>query len=105
MMLGGSHMSADGMEQCFDSIESVQDFMRVVAETALDANKDLDRDHRAAVRDGEERRARAIELAQYKLKMLNCYVYKSRMALNDLRSLRRLILNERQPLERAMAAG
>jgi hypothetical protein len=98
-------MTADGMEQCFDSIESVQDFMRVLAETVLEATKDLDRDHRAAVKDGEERRAQAIDLALYKLKMLNCYVHKSRRTLNDLRSLRRLILNERQPLEHAMAAG
>jgi hypothetical protein len=98
-------MSADEMELCFDSIESVQDFMRILAETILDAKKDLDRDHQAAIKDGEERRATAIELALYKLKILGCHVHKSRLALNDLRTLRRLILSERQPVEGAMAAG
>ena len=33
----GSKMTADGMEQCFDSIERVQDFMRVLAETVLES--------------------------------------------------------------------
>ena len=98
-------MSADEMEQCFDSIESVQDFMRILAETILEAKKDLDRDHQAAIKDGEERRATAIELALYQLKMLGVHVHKSRRTLNDLRTIRRLILNERQPVEQAVAAG
>jgi len=98
-------MYSDEIELPFDSIESAQDFMNVLADTILDAMKDLSHEHHTAVRDGLERRARAIELAQYKAKMLSCYVHKSRIALNDLRMLRRLILNERLTLEKAMAAG
>ena len=52
---------------------------------------------------GEERRAQAIDLAIFKLKMLGCYVYKSRRTLNDLRILRRLILNERLSVESVIA--
>jgi len=97
-------MPATEIEQCFDSIESVQDFMTILADTILDSMKDLNRDRELAVQDGEDRRARAIELAQYKLKMLGCYVHKSRQALNDLRTIRRLIFSERQAPEKAMAA-
>jgi hypothetical protein len=97
-------MYDEDIERPFDSIESAQDFMSVLGETVLDAMKDLSRDRERAVRDGDERRARAIEIAQFKLKMLGCYVHKSRRALNDLRTIRRLILNERKPAARAMAA-
>lgn len=98
-------MYADEIEQPFDSIESAQDFMGILGETILDAMKDLRREHARALDDGEERRMRAIEIAQFKLKMLGCYVLKSRIALNDLRTIRRLILSERQPAVRAMAAS
>jgi len=53
-------MYADEIEQPFDSIESAHDFMNVLAETILDAMKDLNRDQELAVRDGQQRRADAI---------------------------------------------
>jgi len=98
-------MNAYDIEQPFDSIESAQDYMRILAETILESTKDLARDHQIAVRDGDPRRAEAIDLALFKLKTLNCYVHKSRRALNDLRTLRRLILNERKGLEPMMTAA
>jgi len=97
-------MAADQIEQPFDSIESAYDFMNILAETILDATKDLHRDHVIAVRDGQARRAQAIELALFKAKTLSCHVHKSRRALNDLRTIRRLILNERTPPEKVIAA-
>jgi hypothetical protein len=96
-------MPSDSIEQPFDSIESAQAYMNILAETVLDVVKELHRDHEIALRDGQERRAKAIELATFKLKMLGCYVHKSRRALNDLRTLRRLILNERMTVEQALA--
>ena len=79
----------------FDSIESAQDFMALLAETILDTVVDLDRDRKIAVADVDKRRVDAIDLARYKLKMLTCHVHKSRRILNDLRSIRRLLLRER----------
>jgi len=79
--------------------------MKVLADTILDSMKDLSADQQAAVQDGEPRRAQAIELAVFKLKTLNTHIHKSRIILNDLRTVRRLILNERQPKERAMAGA
>jgi hypothetical protein len=96
-------MSSDEIEQPFDSIESAQDFMNVLAETILDAMKDLNHQQHQALGDGYQRRAQAIELAQFKLKMLICYVQKSRRTLNDLRMIRRLILNERLTAENLIA--
>jgi len=97
-------MAVDNIEQPFDSIESAQDFMNVLAETILDAFKDLHRDYVTAVRDGQTRRAQAIELALFKAKSLSCHVYKCRRTLNDLRTIRRLILNERMPPEKVIAS-
>jgi hypothetical protein len=77
--------------------------MDVLAETILVVMKELHRDYQIAVQDGQERRARAIELALFKAKMLNCYVTKSRRNLNDLRTIRRLILNERMSPEAVVA--
>ena len=96
-------MSLDSIEQPFDSIESAYDFMNVLADTILTTMKDLHTDHQIAVQDGLERRARAIELALFKVKTLNCYVTKSRRTQNDLRTIRRLILNERLSPEVALA--
>jgi len=98
-------MSADETGRCFDSIESAQEFMKVLAYTTLDSMKDLNADQLAAVQDGEPRRAQAIALAIFKMKTLNCHIHKSRIILNDLRTVRRLILNERQPKGRAIAAS
>ena len=96
-------MSTDTIDGPFDSIESAQDFMNVLAETILDAMKDLHYQRQMAVNEGQERRARALELAMYKAKMLGCYVHKSRRTLNDLRMLRRLVQNERLTVEHLIA--
>jgi hypothetical protein len=96
-------MSVEEIEGPFDSIEGAQEYMNILASTALDVMNDLKRDREQALRDGEQRRAQAIDLAMYKLKMLGCYVYKSRRTLNDLRILRRLILNERLSVDHVIA--
>jgi len=92
-------MPFDPIEQPFDSIESAYEFMDVLAETILANVNDLHHHHKTALEEGEIRRARAIELALSKTKILSCYVHKSRRTLNDLRTIRRLILNERMTAE------
>lgn len=96
-------MIANELDLPFGSIESAHAFMDVLAETILEVMKELSFEHQQALREGATRRAQAIELAQYKLKMLTCHVHKSRRTLNDLRMLRRLILNERMTMEHIMA--
>jgi hypothetical protein len=96
-------MHTAAKEQPFDSIESAHEFMNVLAQTILEAMKELHHEQQSALRDGQERRARAVELAQFKLKMLNCHVHKSRRMLNDLRMIRRLLSDERMTVERVLA--
>lgn len=96
-------MSNDIIDRPFDSIESAQCFMDVLADTIMEAMKDLSRDQQTAIRESQSRRVRAIELAMFKLKTLNCHVHKSRRVLNDLRMIRRLILNERMTVEEVLA--
>jgi|SRR5579872_2683726 len=88
-------MSTLDMDEPFDTIESAQEFMNVLAATVLDVMKELNSARTEALNDSDMRRVRALELSIYNLKMLGCYVHKSRRALNDLRILRRLIMNER----------
>ena len=92
-------MPLEEIEQPFDSIESAYEFMNILAETILANMSDLRQHHKLAVDEGQTRRAKAIELALYKTKNLSCYVHKSRRTLNDLRTIRRLILNERMTAE------
>jgi hypothetical protein len=96
-------MFAEAIEQPFDSIESAHEYMNILAATTLEVMSDLKRDRERALRGGEVRRAQAIDLAIFKLKMLGCHVHKSRRMLNDLRILRRLILNERLSVENVIA--
>lgn len=96
-------MSESSIEGPFDSIESAHEYMNILAATALESMADLKLDREIALREGADRRARAIDLAIFKLKQLSCYTYKSRRTLNDLRILRRLILNERLSVENIIA--
>jgi hypothetical protein len=96
-------MNVDDIEGPFDSIESAHEYMDILAGTALETMTDLVRDRDRALREGQLRRAQAIDLAIFKLKTLGCYVHKSRRTLNDLRILRRLILNERLSVESVIA--
>jgi phospholipid N-methyltransferase len=97
-------MSAVEMSQPFDSIESAHDFMNLLAEAILEAAKELNQDQQRARLNGHRRRVDAVDLALFKLKMLNCHIHKSRRILNDLRMIRRLMFDERLTVERALAS-
>ena len=97
-------MYAQDVERPFESIESAYEYLSVLAATVLEAMVDLKRDQDQAGLEGARRRAEAIGLAMYKLKVLNSSICKSRRTLNDLRILRRLILNERASVESLMGA-
>lgn len=96
-------MSVVDTTQPFDSIESAHDFVNLLADAILDAVKELNHDHQVAIVSGEKRRQDAVELAQFKLKLLSCHIHKSRRILNDLRMIRRLLLDERLTVERVLA--
>jgi len=85
-------MPAD-RESPFGNIESAQDYIALLMEAAVDARRDIEDD---LGRAGESsRRLQALRLVDYKLAQLQRQLDASRRLLNDLRSLRRLLLGER----------
>jgi hypothetical protein len=85
---------ADQPETPFDSIESAHDYVRLLLETIVEAKKDIEEDLAAAVAANSDRRIEALRLVQYKLEKLEQHLQSSGRALNDLRSLRRLLLDK-----------
>jgi hypothetical protein len=95
-------VSSKQVEGPFDSIESAHDFMDVLASTILEAINDLKHDQERELPGS--RRAQAVELAMFKLKTLSLHVHKSRRELNDLRTIRRLLFEEREAAQTVRAA-
>jgi hypothetical protein len=85
-------------ETPFDSIEGSQEYVALLAEAIEEARRDVDADIAVAVGEGAgaERRAEALQLVGYNLAKLTLHITTSRRILNDLRTLRRLLLAERQ---------
>lgn len=86
----------------FASIESAQEFFGLVVEAVVDAREATNADLQV---EAESRRADAMRLVLYKLDKLEKHLTTSRRLLNDLRTLRRLLLEERTPAaDRAKAS-
>ena len=84
-------------ETPFDSIEGSHEYVALLAEALDEARRDVESEIAVADRDGAERRKQALLLVSYNLAKLNLHITTSRRILNDLRSLRRLLLAERNP--------
>jgi hypothetical protein len=85
----------------FGSIEDTQEFVALLEDAIEQAILEVQADVERAGADGQERRTEALNLALYKLGQLSTHVTRSRRILNDLRSIRRLLANERE----MMSAG
>lgn len=82
----------------FGSIESAQEYLRLLAEAVQEAQLTFPDDVVDSAPTDEQTRARrleAMQLVSYKLSQLADHVNASRCVLNDLRTLRRLLLRER----------
>jgi hypothetical protein len=90
-----AHVSYDP-ETPFDSIEGSQEYVSLLAEAIEEARQDVDADIAVAIGEGADRRAEALQLVSFKLAKLTLHIGSSRRILNDLRTLRRLLLAERQ---------
>jgi hypothetical protein len=96
-------MSAE-LAKPFESIESAHEFVALLEESIQEAAEDVREHLRQAEAAGDERQVRALNLALFKLTQLAAQMHKSRRALNDLRSIRRLLFTEREPDESAESA-
>lgn len=82
-------------ETPFDSIEGSHEYVAMLAEALNEARRDVEAEIQAAERERADRRKEALLLVSYNLAKLNLHITTSRRLLNDLRSLRRLLLAER----------
>lgn len=94
-------------ETPFDCIESSHEYVALLAEAVEEARREVDRDIAAAVAERAERRKLALQLVSYNLAKLSLHMTTSRRILNDLRTLRRLLLAERTgiPVAEDAASG
>lgn len=83
-------------ETPFDNIEGAQEYVQLLLEAIDEARRNVDADLTAADAAGADRRSQALQLVAYNLAKLETHMATSRRILNDLRSLRRLLLEERQ---------
>ena len=82
-------------ETPFDSIEGSHEYVALLAEAIEEARREVDHDVALAVKEHADRRRQALQLVAYNLAKLSLHITTSRRILNDLRTLRRLLLAER----------
>jgi len=82
-------------ETPFDSIEGSHEYVAMLAESLEEARREVEAEIATAEREHAGRRKEALLLVSYNLAKLNLHITASRRILNDLRSLRRLLLAER----------
>jgi hypothetical protein len=92
-------------ETPFDSIEGSHEYVALLAEALEEALRDVEAEVAIAVREGAERRKQALLLVSYNLAKLRLHITSSRRILNDLRTLRRLLLAERGSAPPAEVVG
>jgi hypothetical protein len=81
-------------EDAFGSIESAQEFLALLAEAVSETKHDVDADIQEHGTNGS-RRIDALKIAAYDLEVLEHHIYRSKRLLNDLRMVRRLLMEER----------
>jgi hypothetical protein len=79
----------------FESIEGALEYLKLLHAAVLEARQDVEGDVRIQAGIEPHRRLEALRLVLYKLEQLEKHVKTSHRLLNDLRTLRRLLLEER----------
>jgi hypothetical protein len=86
----------------FGTIESAHDFMTLLAAAISEAKAELQMDvDRECARADVSRRVDALRIALYNVEKLELHLNRSGRILNDLRTLRRLLFEERVVPSRA----
>ena len=82
-------------ETPFDNIESSHEYVSLLAEAVEVAIAEVEADIALAGADRADRRKEALQLVLFNMNKLRSHMTSSRRILNDLRTLRRLLLEER----------
>ena len=83
-------------ETPFDSIEGSHEYVDLLAEAIAEARQDVENEISIAEQENASRRKQALLLVSFNLAKLENHMTASRRILNDLRTLRRLLLDERR---------
>jgi hypothetical protein len=86
---------ADEPETPFDNIESAHEYVGLLCEALREARDGLEQDVAEARSEGATRRLEALQIVSHKLDGLSRHLETSHRLLNDLRTLRRLLLRQR----------
>jgi hypothetical protein len=79
----------------FDTVENAHQYVHLLAEAIVEAKGEIATDLAASTKAKSDRRTQALQIVQFKLDKLEQHLKTSSRLLNDLRSLRRLMLDER----------
>ena len=82
-------------ETPFDNIESSHEYITLLSEAIAVALAEVEEDIALAGADGADRRKEALQLVLFNMNKLKAHMTSSGRILNDLRTLRRLLLEER----------
>ena len=82
-------------ETPFDCIEGSHEYLKLLAESLDEARSDVEAEIAVADREQADRRKEALLLVSFNLAKLHLHITTSRRIMNDLRTLRRLLLAER----------
>ena len=84
------------LETPFDNIESAEQFVELLIEAIEESRRDVNAEISIAERNRSGRSKKALQLVSANLAKLSQHMTTSRRILNHLRTLRRLLLQERQ---------
>lgn len=90
-------------EHQFETLESARDFVALLAESIAEARQELEGDVQRE--PASSRRLDALRIALYSVAKLEVHVKRTSRILNDLRSLRRLLFEERGGLSTRQTAA
>ena len=79
----------------FETIEGAQEYLRLLAHAVHETRQEVECDINAPLAEKQERRLQALRIVAYKLERLEHHMKSGQLILNDLRSLRRLLFEER----------
>jgi len=83
------------LENPFANIEDAHEYLTLLAQTVFETKLEIEADVARESDGNSQRRADALKLALYTLTRLEFHMLRSRRILNDLRTLRRLLFEER----------
>ena len=89
-------------ETPFDSIEGSYQYVDMLSEAIEEARRDVEDEVALAEKENAERRKQGLLLVSYNLAKLETHMTTSRRILNDLRTLRRVLLAERKSAKPAV---